>query len=89
MPIPAGTASAFAWIVEPWCVATWYAVGAIGAAWMIYDAQHANSALNPPLKACWPIIILFFSVIGIALYLVTSRPSDIARYEKGRGRVRQ
>lgn len=87
MHISAGSASGFSWIVEPWFVAAWYAVGALGAGWMIYDAQHANDALNPPLKACWPIIILFFSVIGIGLYLVTSRPSDIGLYEKGRPKM--
>ncbi|MGV7035033.1 DUF4396 domain-containing protein [Methylobacterium symbioticum] len=75
------------WLVQPWFVAIWYAIGAIGAAWMIYDAQTANSALNPPLKACWPIIIFFFSALGIGLYLITSRPSDIGSYREGRPKM--
>ncbi|MBW7851677.1 MAG: DUF4396 domain-containing protein [Rhodospirillales bacterium] len=68
-------------MAEPWFAITWYAIGTLGVVWMVYDAQTANSALNPPLKVAWPIIIFFFSAIGIVLYLVTSRPSDIARYE--------
>lgn len=53
-------------------------------AWVIYDSHTANSALNPPLKACWPILIFFFSVIGLAIYLAASRPPDIGRHH---GRV--
>lgn len=68
---------ALSFLAEPWFVITWYACGAAGAAWMIYDATHANQPLNTAVKAAWPIIILFFSVLGVALYLTTSRPSGI------------
>ncbi|MDJ0391007.1 DUF4396 domain-containing protein [Roseomonas sp. E05] len=74
-------ANTLPFMAEPWFALTWYAVGALGAAWMIYDSFTANTALNPPLKACWPIIIFFFSVIGIALYFITSRPPGIGRVQ--------
>lgn len=66
-------------MAEPWFVVSWYVVGALGAGWMVFDAWTANSALNPPLKVAWPIIIFFFSILGIVLYLVTSRPKGIGR----------
>jgi hypothetical protein len=66
-------------MAEPWFAITWYLVGILGVIWVIYDARTANSALNPPLKVCWPILIFFFSIIGILLYLVTSRPLDAGR----------
>ncbi len=70
-------ADALTFMAEPWFAIPWYALGAAGAAWVIYDSFAANAALNPPLKAVWPIIILFFSLVGLALYLVTSRPPGI------------
>ena len=74
-------ANALTFMAEPAFAIPWFAVAVLGAAWMIYDAKTANSALNPPLKAAWPIIIIFFSALGILLYLVTSRPTDIARFQ--------
>ncbi|WP_210202572.1 hypothetical protein, partial [Alsobacter soli] len=74
-------ADALTFLAEPWFAIPWYVVGVFGAAWVVYDAQHANAALNPPLKVCWPILVFFFSLIGLALYLVTSRPADIGAVE--------
>ncbi|MBN9560555.1 MAG: DUF4396 domain-containing protein [Alphaproteobacteria bacterium] len=68
-------------MAEPWFAIPWYAIGVIGAAWVVYDANTANSTLNPPLKVAWPIIVIFFSVAGIALYLVTSRPPGIGQVQ--------
>jgi hypothetical protein len=82
-------ANGLTWLAEPAFAVPWYVVGVLGAAWVIYDSHHANDALNAPLKACWPILIVFFSVIGIALYLVTSRPSDIAAYAPGEEKMRR
>ena len=67
-------------MTEPWFGATWYAIAIAGIVWVIYDIENANSALNPPLKVAWPIIIFFFSIIGIGLYLATSRPFDIGQF---------
>ncbi|MYZ49222.1 DUF4396 domain-containing protein [Propylenella binzhouense] len=68
-------------MAEPWFAIGWYALGLLGAIWVAYDGLAVNTPLNPPLKAVWPIIVLFFSVIGIALYWIASRPADIGRYE--------
>ncbi len=73
-------ADSLTWMAEPWFAIPWFLAGLAGAAWVVYDGLHANSALNAPLKVCWPILIVFFSVIGIALYLASSRPSDIGDY---------
>lgn len=70
-------ASALSFMAAPEFAIPWFVVGAAGAAWVVYDASTANSALNPPLKAAWPIIVFFFSVVGIALYVATSRPHGI------------
>src|SRR5437763_1338156 len=82
-------ANALTFMAEPWFATSWYLVGALGAMWMIFDARTANSALNPPLKVAWPIIILFFSLLGIILYLVTSRPPDIASYTSKDSKMRR
>lgn len=73
-------AESLGWLAAPWFAISWYAISLAGVIWVIYDVRTANSALNPPLKATWPIIIFFFSAIGIVLYLITSRPRDIANY---------
>ena len=69
--------SLLSFLANPWFVSCWYSIGAIGAAWVLYDTLKVNTAVNPPLKAAWPIIVFFFSVIGIVLYLLTCRPSGI------------
>ena len=76
-------------MAEPRFAIPWYAVGIAGAAWIVYDGQTANSALNPPLKVCWPILVFFFSVIGLVLYFVTSRPSDIGRHHGHEAKMRR
>lgn len=89
MSVLAAIANGLTFMAEPWFAIPWFVIGALGAAWVIYDSHSANSALNPPLKACWPILIFFFSVIGIALYFVTSRPSDIASYHGREAKMRR
>lgn len=66
-------------LAEPWFVGPWYLVGLMGMAWVIQDMVRNNEPLNQPLKWAWPIIVLFFSVIGIALYVTTSRPPEIGK----------
>lgn len=68
----------FDFLVEPWFVLTWYGIGVAGAGWALNDMLVVNTAVNPPLKAAWPIIVFFFSVLGLALYWWTCRPSGIA-----------
>ena len=71
-------------LAEPWFVLSWYGFGMAAAAWALYDMLAVNTAVNPPLKAAWPIIFFFFSILGLALYWLTCRPSGIAEMdEKG------
>ncbi|MGR3757436.1 MAG: DUF4396 domain-containing protein [Tranquillimonas sp.] len=82
-------ANSLTFLVDPWFALPWYAIGIAGALWVIFDWMTANTALNPPLKACWPIIVFFFSAVGLALYLITSRPRDIGRYYGREAKMRR
>ena len=82
-------ANNLAFMAEPWFALSWYGIGIAGLIWVIYDVNTANMALNPPLKACWPILIFFFGPIGILLYLVTSRPPGIGRVQGHEARMRR
>lgn len=64
-------------LAEPWFVLPWYGFGLLSAAWALYDMLAVNTAVNAPLKAAWPIIIFFFSIIGLALYFWTCRPAGV------------
>ena len=69
-------------LADPVFVITWYGVGAIAAAWVLYDSFTANRNVAPALKAAWPIIVVFFSVIGLALYFLSCRPKHIGSVRK-------
>jgi hypothetical protein len=69
-----------AFLAEPWVVVAWYLLGAVAAVWVVRDVYEANTNVQPALKWAWPIIVLFFSVIGLILYLKTCRPPGIERY---------
>lgn len=62
---------------DPLFVGAWYGVGIVAAAWVLYDSFHANRHVSVALKAGWPIFIVFFSVIGLALYWCSCRPPHI------------
>lgn len=64
---------------SPAFVIPWYAAGLIGAGWIIHDETSTNVHVMPALKIGWPIIAVFFSVVGFAAYLLSCRPPDIAR----------
>lgn len=66
-----------AFLAEPWFVIPWYGFGLASALWVLYDVYRVNTEVNEALKWAWPIIVLFFSVIGLALYLWTCRPGNI------------
>lgn len=73
--------SFLAFLAEPWFILLWYALGIAGAIWVLYDSYIVNTKVNTALKWAWPIIIFFFSIIGIALYLWTCRPAGIGSIE--------
>ncbi|MBF5046528.1 MULTISPECIES: DUF4396 domain-containing protein [Myxococcaceae] len=64
---------------EPAFVLPWYAPGLTGAAWVALDLRRTNTPLKPAMKWAWPLIVLFFSVLGLALYLATARAPGIGR----------
>lgn len=64
---------------EPWFVVPWYAVGVLAAGFVVYDLGHDNTPLKTAMKWAWPIIVLFFSVLGLALYFATARAPGIAK----------
>ncbi len=66
-------------LANPAFVLTWYGFGLTAAAWVLYDSFTANHYVSPALNAAWPIIMVFFSVIGLGFYLASCRPPGIGR----------
>ncbi len=66
-----------AFLAEPWFVVGWYAFGAAAAAWVIYDTLHANRQMKSAMKAPFPIIVFFFSILGLAIYVFSARAPGI------------
>lgn len=64
---------------EPSFVIPWYVFGLIAGAWVAMDLRRVNTPLKTAMKWAWPIIVLFFSVIGLALYFLTARAPGIAQ----------
>ena len=62
---------------NPAFVAPWYAFGLLAAVWIVRDELVANTNVMPVLKVGWPIIVTFFSVLGLALYFASCRPPGI------------
>ena len=59
-------------------VLSWYVSGFILALWVVHDVLYVNTSVSKPLKVGWPIIVFFFSIIGLLLYLFTCRAPGIA-----------
>jgi len=64
-------------------VLSWYVSGFIFAIWVIYDVHYVNTSVNKALKAGWPVIISFFSIVGLFLYLWTCRPKGMVYFKTG------
>lgn len=64
-------------LTAPQFVIPWYGFGIIAAAWVTYDEYTRNENVNQALKWAWPIIIFFFSILGLIAYLATCRPPGI------------
>jgi hypothetical protein len=71
------TNSIFPFLQESWFVISWYLFGFLAAVWVTYDEFKVNTNVNQSLKYGWPIIVIFFSIIGLVLYLSTCRPFGI------------
>ena len=72
-------------LAQPAFVIPWYGVGVLAGVWVLYDTFTANRDVGPALKAAWPIIMLFFSVIGVVLYICSCRPKRIGSIRKRAG----
>ena len=72
-------------LTQPVFVIPWFAAGAIAAVWVLYDTFTANRHVTPALKAAWPVIVLFFSVLGLALYIGSCRPRHIGSIQARSG----
>lgn len=72
---------------EPWFVVSWYSIGLLAVAFVIHDTRANNTALKPAMRWAWPIIVLFFSIIGVALYFATARAPDVAGMDDPRQKV--
>jgi hypothetical protein len=64
-------------LASPWFVVPWYFVGVVAAIWVARDQTIANIHLPTALKWGVPILVFFFSIIGLALYLGALRPPHI------------
>ena len=64
-------------LMAPAFVLPWYGFGLFAAGAVLVDTLFVNPHVNQPLKAGWLIVIVFFSVIGLLLYLWTCRPPKI------------
>lgn len=65
-------------LAEPWFVVPWYLVGAGGALWVMHDVRTTNTPLKTAMKWAWPIVVVFFSVLGLLLYFATARSPDVS-----------
>ncbi len=64
-------------LTSPVFVVPWFGFGLFAAGWVFIDVLTANKNVNEALKIGWPIIIAFFSIIGLILYLWTCRAPGI------------
>lgn len=64
-------------LTNPVFVLPWFGFGFVAAIWVFLDELTANKNVNQALKIGWPIIIFFFSFVGLLLYLTTCRPPGI------------
>lgn len=64
-------------LAQPWFVLPWYLVGAVGAAWVFHDLRTENTEVKPAIRWAWPIIVFFFSAIGLTLYWWSDRPPHL------------
>jgi hypothetical protein len=65
-------------LAEPGFVVPWYLFGIAAAVWVWRDLRRVNTPLKTAIKWAWPIVVLFFSVIGLGLYFATARAPGIA-----------
>ena len=70
-------------LAQPAFVSAWYGAGALSAAWIAYDTFRANSRAPTALKCVGPIIGLFPSLAGLALYSLARQPTAMGHGTPG------
>lgn len=73
-----------AFLAEPWFVLTWYGLAIPATLWVLYDVYKVNRPLDTAMKWAWPILVFFFSLVGVVLYVKSSRPPGIGRIKDRR-----
>ncbi|MDQ6631009.1 MAG: DUF4396 domain-containing protein [Verrucomicrobiota bacterium] len=73
-------------LADPTFVIAWYGFGALGAGWVVYDTLTLNRHVMPALKVGWPIIVIFFSALGLGLYLWSCRPPNIGKVSESKAK---
>ena len=66
-------------LAEWWFVVPWYAIGILGVFWVWYDLSKVNTPVNTAVKLAWPVIILFFSVLGVLDHEPPARHRQVGR----------
>jgi hypothetical protein len=65
--------NALVFLTEPAFVIPWYVLGVIGAFLVSADIKTRGGAAKPAMRLAWPIIVFFFSVLGLAVYAAFGR----------------
>jgi hypothetical protein len=65
-------------LAAPGFVVPWYLFGLAAAAWVWRDLRLVNTPPMTAMKWAWPIVVLFFSVLGLGLYFAAGRAPGIA-----------
>jgi hypothetical protein len=60
-------------------VISWFVFGILAAVWLIVDEYKVNTYVQAVLKTAWPVILFFFSAIGLILYILSCRPPGIGK----------
>jgi Domain of unknown function (DUF4396) len=66
-------------LMSPYFVLAWYGFGLFSAGWTLNDEMFTNSNVNLALKPGWIVIIIFFSAIGLWVYIKSCRPPGIEK----------
>jgi hypothetical protein len=64
-------------LAAPGFVVPWYLFGLAAAAWVWRDLRLVNTAPMTAMKWAWPVVVLFFSVLGLGLYFAAGRAPGI------------
>lgn len=73
--------SLLSFLTNPYFVTGLYLTGLFSAGWTLNDEMYVNTNVNVALKPGWIVITIFFSFIGLWLYLKSCSPPGIQNYK--------